>query len=85
LAIASSKFEPVGSVPISVQGQVTIPKSAREACGLGEGERVYVWFARDPGQILLTHEPPAEDLVEAAARLIDAAAKAARSKRSGKT
>lgn len=84
MAIANSKFEPVGSVPISGQWQVTLPKAAREACGFVEGERVFVFFAREPGQILLTHEPPEEDLVDAAARLIDAAAKAGQKKRSDK-
>ena len=71
---AKDKFEPIGSASITGQGQVTLPKPAREASGLGENCRVLVFVERDRGQILLTHEPLAADLIELAA-------KAARQKR----
>ncbi|MCW2524705.1 MAG: hypothetical protein JWO63_3040 [Frankiales bacterium] len=35
--------EDFGCVPISGQGQVTIPKAAREALGLDAGDRMYVF------------------------------------------
>jgi bifunctional DNA-binding transcriptional regulator/antitoxin component of YhaV-PrlF toxin-antitoxin module len=77
MASANYEFEPVGSASITAQGQITLPKSAREASGLGESCRVFVFVERDKGQILLTHEPLAGDLIELAA-------KAARRKRSSK-
>jgi AbrB family looped-hinge helix DNA binding protein len=58
----------MGSASISGQGQVTIPKPAREASGLTEGVRVMVFVERQKGEVLLTHEPDADDLIELAAR-----------------
>jgi AbrB family looped-hinge helix DNA binding protein len=66
VASPQHKFEPMGSALISSQGQVTIPKPAREASGLTEG-RVMVFVERKKGEVLLTHEPPADELIELAA------------------
>jgi AbrB family looped-hinge helix DNA binding protein len=68
LATAKPEFEHVGTAPISGQGQVTIPKPARDACGLGEGDRVLVFVERKMGQILLTHEPLADEMIALAAK-----------------
>lgn len=35
--------EDYGCVPMSGQGQLTIPKAAREALGLEKGDRVYLF------------------------------------------
>lgn len=58
----------MGSAAISHQGQVTLPKPARDASGLTEGSRVLVFVERQNGEILLTHEPPADELIELAAK-----------------
>lgn len=35
--------EDYGCVPVSAQGQLTIPKAAREALGISSGDRVYLF------------------------------------------
>jgi AbrB family looped-hinge helix DNA binding protein len=35
--------EDFGCIPVSGQGQLTIPKAAREALGLDAGDRVYLF------------------------------------------
>jgi AbrB family looped-hinge helix DNA binding protein len=76
MASPTHTFEPMGSASLSGQGQVTIPKPARDASGLVEGSRVMVFVDQAKGEILLTHEPPADELIALAART-------ARRKRSG--
>lgn len=71
----NAQFELISSAAINSQGTLTIPKPAREQSGLGESCRVLVFVEQEKGQILLTHEPLAEDL-------LDAATKAAQRKRS---
>jgi bifunctional DNA-binding transcriptional regulator/antitoxin component of YhaV-PrlF toxin-antitoxin module len=46
-----------GTVPISQQGQVTIPKDAREALGFDRGKPLYVFGSPSLGQawILVTN------------------------------
>jgi AbrB family looped-hinge helix DNA binding protein len=63
---AKRDFEAAGVATISGQGQVTLPKSAREATGLMEG-RVLVFIERERGEILITHEPLADEMIELAA------------------
>jgi AbrB family looped-hinge helix DNA binding protein len=67
LASPKHEFELMGSTSVSGQGQLTIPKPAREASGLTEGTRVLVFVEHTNGEILLTHEPPADDVIALAA------------------
>lgn len=62
------EWEPVGSAPISSKGQITIPKPARDGSGLVEGVRAFVLVEHEMGLVLLTHEPPAEELIDLAAQ-----------------
>jgi AbrB family looped-hinge helix DNA binding protein len=71
----------MGSALVSSQGQVTIPKPARDASGLTEGARVLVFVERQKGEVLLTHEPEADDLIQLAARTAKRKRTAARSRR----
>lgn len=42
--------EDYGCLPISPQGQLTIPKAAREALELEAGDRVYLFVSRNKKQ-----------------------------------
>lgn len=61
-------FEPVGDAVVSSNGQLHIPKAARDASGIVEGTGVLVFVESTQGFVLLTHQPLADDLIEAAAR-----------------
>jgi bifunctional DNA-binding transcriptional regulator/antitoxin component of YhaV-PrlF toxin-antitoxin module len=75
VAATDFDFDLIASANIKPDGSLTIPKPARSESGIGEGCRVLVFVERKRGQILLTHAPLAEDL-------LDAATKAAQAKRS---
>jgi AbrB family looped-hinge helix DNA binding protein len=67
LASKDDEWKCFGPAPISSQGQVTIPKPAREAVGFDSSEEVWVFANRD-GRVLLTHEPFVEDVLASAAK-----------------
>lgn len=59
---APADLEDYGKVTVSTQGQITIPKSAREALGLDQGRSVYVFGSKSLGRawIVATDRSPAE-------------------------
>jgi bifunctional DNA-binding transcriptional regulator/antitoxin component of YhaV-PrlF toxin-antitoxin module len=68
LASKDDEWKCFGPAPISSQGQVTIPKPAREAVGFDSSDEVWVFANRDEGRVLLTHEPVVADVLASAAK-----------------
>ena len=66
------EFEWIASANIDADGGLTIPKPARSESGIGQECSVFVFVDRERGQILLTHTPLSDDLLDAAARAAQA-------------
>jgi AbrB family looped-hinge helix DNA binding protein len=57
-----------GFCTITGQGQITIPAAARRAIGLEENSRVVIFADTERRVLIVGHEPPAQEVLDAVVR-----------------